>query len=78
MSAGKKLALLASFWLAMSAFTYGHAVKQFRAEERAECADDRKHSQNAPCSEDMVRFEALVASLFWPQHWSETLWSGQP
>lgn len=69
----KCLRLVAAVWLLGSLLTYGHVVKQIKAEIAAEC-EKQFPNQNAECPSH-VRFNAAIQSLFWwPFHWSEEVW----
>lgn len=61
-------------WSICAMITYGHIYKQFHAENAVKCADAKKINPQWYCV-DVDRFEAVIASLFWPQHWSEYFWS---
>lgn len=70
MSIERKIFIAFTIWWLGAVFTYGHAEKQFSAETRIKCEDDKRVR---PCI-DMVRTDAFLASMFWPLHWSEALW----
>lgn len=69
----KRLFLGLALWSLMSVVTYGHILKQFR-QETAQCIASTPEPQRGGCDATFVRMDAFMASLFWPQHWSEMLW----
>ena len=70
----KRLIITAMLWMAASTITYGHILKEYRIESQQECDVEKKANPKIINCGNMDRFDAMLSSFFWPQHWSEELW----
>ena len=62
-----------AIWLLGSLVTYGHVLKQFKAEDAAAC-ERQWPNQNVVCPSSARVVAFMVSCAAWPYVWSEEAW----